>query len=154
MKRGFVFWFLIVFFGINIIMLLMAQVGIFNYDLAVSLGQHDKEEWIGETGVAIALGFNLGDILQEVFCLLAIIGLFRRKLYGWVASICELAISIYWPITFIGYYFFASKTASFQMPNSVVKTHIIFMVIWIIIGIICIPYLIKYRQKFVDKFLP
>ncbi len=152
MKRGFVFWFLILFFGINIIILLMAQVGIVNYDLAVSLGQHDNKEWIGETGVAIALGFNVGDLLQEVFCVLAIIGLFRRKLFGWVTAICELAISIYWPVTFSAYYFFASKTAAFQMPSSTVVTHVVFFIIFILIGISCLIYLVRNRHRFVDKF--
>jgi len=152
MKRGFMFWFLIVFFGINILMLLTAQVGIFNYDLGVALTQHEPKEWIGETGVAIALGFNIGDIVQEVFCILAIIGLFRRKLYGWVASICELAINIYWPLTFAGYYFFASKTTSFQMPDSALTTHSIFFAIYILIGILCLFYLVRNRHRFVARF--
>lgn len=152
MKRGIVFWVLIVFFGINIIMLLTAQMGIFDYDLGVSLGQHDPEEWIGETGVAIALGFNIGDIVQEVFCILAIIELFRRKLYGWISAICELAISIYWPLTFSGYYFFASGTSAFQIPGSVLITHYIFFALYILIGVICILYLVKYRYKFVNGF--
>ena len=133
-------------------MLLTAQVGIFNYDFAVSLGQHEPKEWLGETGVAINLGFNIGDIVQEVFCVLAIIGLFRRKLYGWVTSICELAISIYWPLVLSGYYFFASNTAVFQMPNSALVTHSIIFVVWILIGIACIFYLVKNRHRFVTKF--
>jgi len=152
MKRGFVFWFLIVFFCINILMLLMAQVGLFNYDLGVALSQHDPVKWIGETGVAIALGFNIGDIVQEVLCIIAIAGFFRKKLYGWVAAICELAISIYWPLTFTGYYFFASKTTAFQMPESALFTHSVVFVLWFCIGISCIFYIVRNRHRFVTDF--
>jgi len=102
MKRGFFFWFLIIFFSFNILALLIGQVGLFDYDLGVALSQHDPVDWIGETGVAIALGFNIGDIIQEVLCILEITGLLRKKLYGWVAAICELTITIYWPLTWAG----------------------------------------------------
>ena len=151
MRRGIIFWFLILLFSVNTLMLLLAQVGLFDYDLAVSMGQHEPRSWIGETGVAIALGFNVGDVLQEIFCVLAIIGLFRRKLYGWMAALCEMTISMYRSIVFSGYYFFAGKTEAFQIPSSALSTNYLFFLLYTLVGVTCIIYLVTNRQKFTEE---
>ena len=131
-------------------MLAIGQLGFVDYDVSVQFGQHVPQEWVGETGVAIALGFSVADFVQELFCLLAILGLFRRKIYGWIAALCEFAILIYWSLTLGAYYYFARETSSFQIPETALFTQYILFLFYMLIGIVCIYYLVRHRSTYVD----
>ena len=150
MSRPLTFWFLIAFFAVTFVMLAIGQLGVFDDEVSVQFGQHVPKEWIGETGVAIALGFNVGDFVQELLCLLAILGLFRRKVYGWVAALCEFSVLIYWSLTLGAYYYYATTTGAFHIPNSVLFTQYVLFLLYVVVGTICIFYLVKTRSEFVE----
>lgn len=150
MSRPLIFWFFIAFFAVTFVMLAIGQIGVIDYEVSVQFGQHIPKEWVGETGVAIALGFSVGDFVQELLCLLAILGLFRRKVYGWIAALCEFSIIIYWSLTLGAYYYFARGTSSFHIPDSILFTHYLLFLLYIIVGIVCIFYLVKHRSTYAD----
>jgi len=150
MNRGLLFWFFIAFFAVTFLMLVIGQLGMVDYEASVQFGQHVPAEWIGETGVAVSLGFCVGNFVQEIFCLLAILGLFQRKIYGWIAALCEFSVLIYWSLTLNAYYYFAGNTSNFHIPDSLLITQYLLFLMYCLVGIVSIIYLVTNRSRFVD----
>ena len=94
------FWVLIVIAIVLVALLLAGQtLGVFNYDLAVSIGMQESKDEIGNIGIAFAKGFGFADtVLYIPLFLIGIIGLFKNKRWGKYAMFGALAISVYWPI--------------------------------------------------------
>ena len=149
-SRDLVFWFLCLYFSMTFVMILLSQIGMFHYDVSVQFGQHVPVEWIGETGVAMSLGFNVADIVQQLFCVLAVMGLFRRKMYGWIAALCEMAISLYWPLAMGATYFFARETQDFSVPSQIVTSQFVLFGFYVAVSLICMIYLVQNRYRLVD----
>lgn len=82
---------------------------------------------------------------------MAILGLFRRKVYGWVAALCEFSVLIYWSVTLGAYYYIAERTGAFHIPNSVLLTQYILFLLYVLVGTICIFYLVKNRSIFIEE---
>ncbi len=98
--KGRPFWILISIASVLVLMLLAGQtLGVFNYDLAVSIGMQESENEIGKIGIAFAKGFGFSDtVIYIPLFLIGIIGLLKNKRWGKYSMFGALAISIYWPI--------------------------------------------------------
>jgi len=99
-SEGLKFKILITFSIVLTIFLLVSQTfSLINYDLVVSLGLQESAEEVTNLGIAWAKAFALGDTLGYIpFLVAGIIGLIKRKRWGYYAMFGSLAISVYWPI--------------------------------------------------------
>ena len=83
-----------------LIFLLAGQTfSLINYDITESLGLQESEEEVTLLGIAWLKAFALGDTMSYIPLLIAgLIGLHKRKSWGFYAMFGSLAISVYWPI--------------------------------------------------------
>jgi hypothetical protein len=148
--RNIGFWILISLGILLTIMLLIGQTfSLINYDLTVSLGLQESVEEVSEVGVAWAKGFAFGDtILYLPLLLIGIIGLLKRKSWGFYSMFGALAITVYWPIVSLSTIFIV-RTAVNLNPDKYVSYSIILPLI-AIYGLWGMWYLHKNRNKFVN----
>lgn len=99
-KRNIGFKVLIITSILLLFFLLVGQsFSLINYDWAVSVGLQESEEEVTKLGIAWAKAFALGDTLAYIPLLIAgIIGLMKRKRWGFFSMFASLAMSVYWPI--------------------------------------------------------
>ena len=137
------FWILILIASVLVIMLLAGQtLGVFNYDLAVSIGMQESEEEIGKIGIAFAKGFGFADtVIYIPLFLLGIIGLIKNKRWGKYTMFGALAISVYWPLVHL-YAIFIDKISISLHPEKYIYYPIILSLI-IIYGLWGMLYLYK-----------
>ncbi len=91
---------LIIFSIILLIFLLVGQsFALINYDFLVSIGLQESVEEITLVGIAFAKGFAFGDTVIYIPLIIAgVVGLLKRKRWGFHAFFGSLAISVYWPL--------------------------------------------------------
>ena len=135
------FWFLISIAVVLIIMFLAGQtLGVFNYDLAVSIGMQESEDEIGRVGIAFAKGFGFADTIVYIpLFLLGIFGLLKNKRWGKYSMFGALAISVYWPIVHL-YAIFIDKISITLQPDKYIYYPIVLSLI-IVYGIWGMNYL-------------
>lgn len=135
------FWILISIAAVLIIMFLAGQtLGVFNYDLAVSIGMQESENEIGKIGIAFAKGFGFADtVIYIPLFLIGIIGLLKNKRWGKYSMFGALAISVYWPIVHL-YAIFVDKISITLHPDKYIYYPIVLSLI-IIYGIWGMRYL-------------
>ena len=148
--RNIGFWILISLGILLTIMLLMGQTfSLINYDLTVSLGLQESVEEVSEVGVAWAKGFAFGDtVLYLPLLLIGIIGLLKRRSWGFYSMFGALAITVYWPIVSLST-IFIGRTALNLNPDKYVSYSIILPLI-AIYGLWGMWYLHKNRSKFIN----
>ncbi len=112
LKKDTSFWVLIIIASILVVMFLLGQtLGLFNYDLAVSIGTQESVEEIGNVGIAFAKGFGFADtVLYIPLFVIGIIGLLKQKRWGKYSMFGGLAISVYWPLVHL-YAIFIDKAS-------------------------------------------
>lgn len=112
------FWILISIALVLVIMFLAGQtLGIFNYNLAVSIGMQESENEIGKIGIAFAKGFGFADtVIYIPLFLIGIIGLFKNKRWGKYSMFGALAITVYWPLVHL-YAIFIDKISITLHPE-------------------------------------
>jgi hypothetical protein len=117
-NKGKSFWVLIIIASILVVMFLAGQtLGVFNYDLAVSIGMQESENEIGKVGIAFAKGFGFADtVLYIPLFVVGIIGLLKNKRWGKYAMFASLAISVYWPLVHL-YAIFIDKVSITLHPE-------------------------------------
>ena len=148
--RNIGFWILISLGILLTIMLLIGQTfSLINYDLTVSLGLQESVEEVSEVGVAWAKGFAFGDtVLYLPLLLIGIIGLLKRRSWGFYSMFGALAITVYWPIVSLST-IFIGRTALNLNPDKYVSYSIILPLI-AIYGLWGMWYLHKNRDKFIN----
>ena len=148
--RNIGFWILIGLGILLTIMLLMGQTfSLINYDLTVSLGLQESVEEVSEVGVAWAKGFAFGDtVLYLPLLLIGIIGLLKRRSWGFYSMFGALAITVYWPIVSLST-IFIGRTVLNLNPDKYVSYSIILPLITIY-GLWGMWYLYKNRDKFIN----
>ena len=92
----------ITFFNI-IILLLFLIVGqsysLIDYNYVVSIGLQESSEEVTKVGIAWIKAFAIGDTLAYIpLLLLGIIGMIKKRKWGYYSMFASLAISVYWPI--------------------------------------------------------
>jgi len=139
--KGRSFWMLISIASVLVLMLLAGQtLGVFNYDLAVSIGMQESENEIGKVGIAFAKGFGFADtVIYIPLFLIGIIGLLKNKRWGKYSMLGALAISVYWPIVHL-YAIYIDKISITLSPEKYIYYPIVLSLI-IIYGLWGIRYL-------------
>lgn len=148
--RNIGFWILI---GLGILLTIMLLIGqtfsLINYDLTVSIGLQESVEEVSEVGVAWAKGFAFGDtVLYLPLLLIGIIGLLKRRSWGFYSMFGALAITVYWPIVSLSAIFIGRSVLNLN-PDKYVSYSIILPLI-AIYGLWGMWYLYKNRNKFIN----
>lgn len=89
--------------GLGILLVFFLVIGqtlsLFDHELAITLGLQESEEEIGSIGTVFAKGFAFGDTIFYIpLLILGIIGLLKRKRWGFYFMFASMAITVYWPI--------------------------------------------------------
>jgi len=117
--------FIIGFFILSIAMWIIGQGGaIIAYDFVAELGfQHDIRENVDPVMIETGRGIAFGDVvIQLPLFILGVIGLWRLRYYGVVASWMALAIHLYWiTVAWAKQYFYLN--ASFTCEPFPVSLH-------------------------------
>ena len=94
--------FIIGFHLLNILLWTIGQGGaVVSYDMVVQWGLQDPRELIDPVIVEVNRGIGLADaIIMIPLFIFAVIGLWRLRFYGAMASWLALGITLYWPVVF------------------------------------------------------
>ncbi len=86
------------FFVVSVCFWVVGQGGaVVAYDRVAELGFHPERHRVDPITVLVTQGIAIGDVLIQLpFFLLAIIGLWRLKIYGVAAAWIALGINLYW----------------------------------------------------------
>jgi hypothetical protein len=95
------FWVVVVFLAVSIVLMLVGQtVGVFNYDLAVSMGLQEKPEEMTEFGVQVGRAFGAADtVIYIPLMVISMIGLILRKRWSLLVTAAFFGASAYWTVT-------------------------------------------------------
>jgi hypothetical protein len=87
----------------NIILWTIGQGGaVISYDVVAQWGLQDPRAVIDPAIVEVNRGIGLADMMTMLpLFIIAVIGLWRLKFYGAVASWLALGITLYWPLVFL-----------------------------------------------------
>ena len=87
---------------LNILLWTIGQGGaVISYDIVAKWGLQDPRKLIDPVIVEVNRGIGLADMLTMIpLFIIAVIGLWRLRFYGAVASWLALGITIYWPVVF------------------------------------------------------
>jgi hypothetical protein len=131
------------------IFLLVGQTfSLINYELVVSLGLQESVEEVTSLGIAWAKAFALGDTLAYIpFLIAGIIGLIKRKRWGYYAMFGSLAISVYWPIVNLSAVYLGRDSVVLS-PDKLTSFYIILPLITIY-GIWGILYIYKHQKNLI-----
>jgi len=113
----------------NIIMWTIGQGGaVISYDTVARWGLQDPRALLDPVIVEVNRGIGLADLLTMIpLFFMAVIGLWRLKFYGAVASWLVLGISFYWPIVFFGNQYFYGQEGIKYNPTPI--STILFLVV-------------------------
>ena len=94
------YWFLITFSSVLLLFLIVGQsFALINYNYVVSIGLQESIEEVTKIGIAWLKAFAIGDTLAYIPLLLAgIIGMIKKRKWGYISMFASLAISVYWPV--------------------------------------------------------
>lgn len=147
-RRDFTFWILIILSIVLALFLLVGQTfSLINYDLIVSFGLQESVEEVTALGIAWAKAFALGDTLVYIpLLIVGIIGLLKRKKWGFYTMLSSLAISTYWPIVNLSAIYFGRNEMALD-PGKYVSFSIILPLITLY-GFWGIWYLHKHQNIF------
>ena len=94
------YWFLITFSSVLLLFLIVGQsFALIDYNYVVSIGLQESIQEVTIIGIAWLKAFAIGDTLAYIPLLLAgIIGMIKKRKWGYISMFASLAISVYWPI--------------------------------------------------------
>ena len=121
---------------LSIILWTIGQGGaVIAYDTVAKLGLQEPRELVDPVIVEVNKGIGFTDfIIQIPLFILAVIGLWRLKFFGAVASWLLFGITIYWPVVaWSNKYFFARaavKYHPFDVITHVILALIILFAVW------------------------
>lgn len=95
------FWIIFVFLALSIVLMLMGQtLGVFNYELAASMGLQEKPEEMTEFGVQVNRAFGAADTVVYIpLMVVSMIGLWLRKRWSLLTLAAFFGASAYWTAT-------------------------------------------------------
>ena len=141
-KKTFGIW--LAYFALVLILLawVMQAFSILNWEMAVEMGLQNSSFKADEIEIVKATkerGEAIADLLWPLpLTLIAIVGITKRKLYGFVAAMMDFAICIYFPLFYV-----------FQLWNSNIETAIAAIILWAIPSILGIIGLWSNRTLFI-----
>jgi hypothetical protein len=114
--RSLGFWVIVVFLAASIVLMLMGQtLGVFNYDLAASMGLQEKPEEMTDFGVQVNRAFGVSDTIVYVpLMVISLVGLFRRKHWALATLAAFFGASAYWTVTVTFIFLFLPGVAGYS----------------------------------------
>lgn len=99
--RSFGFWVIFVFLALSIVLMLFGQtLGVFNYELAASMGLQEKPEEMTEFGVQVNRAFGAADTVVYIpLMVVSMIGLWLRRRWSLLTTAAFFGASAYWTAT-------------------------------------------------------
>jgi hypothetical protein len=128
--------FIIAFHLFNIVLWTIGQGGaLVSYDTVARWGLQDPRDLVDPVIVAVNKGIGLADMVAMMpLFIVAVIGLWRLKFYGAVASWMVFGFSVYWPVVFwSSQYFYGQagvKHQAIALSSHVILLSILFIAIW------------------------
>lgn len=103
------YWFLVVFLGLSILLMLVGQtLGVFNYELAESIGLQEKAADMTPFGVEVNRAFGAADTVVYIPLMVAsLVGLWQRRRWAVLTTAAFFGASIYWTATVSFIFWFA-----------------------------------------------
>lgn len=113
--------FIIGFHLFNILLLTIGQGGaVISYDTVAEWELQAPRNLIDPVIVEVNRGIGLADIITLIpLFILAVIGLWRLKFFGAVASWLALGITVYWPVVFWSSQYFYGQAAIKYQPTQI-----------------------------------
>jgi len=127
---------IIAFHLLSIILWIIGQGGaVIFYDTVAKWGLQESRELVDPVIVEVNRGIGLADfIIQIPLFILAVIGLWRLRFFGAVASWLVLGMTLYWPVVaWSNKYFFAQagvKYQPFDIATNVILALILLFAAW------------------------
>lgn len=124
------------FFLLSAILWIIGQGGaVIYYDSVAKMGFQEPRESVDAVIVEVNRGIALADVIIQIpLFILAVMGLWRLKFFGAVASWLVLGISFYWPtVAWFKQYFYAHasvKCQPFDIPTHLILAFIFLFSIW------------------------
>jgi hypothetical protein len=139
---------IIAFFLLSAVAWTFGQGGaVIAYDTVAAWGMQDPRETLDPTIVEVNRGIGMTDmIVQMPLFIIAIIGLWRLKFYGAVASWLVLGTTLYWPLVHWCCTIFYSREG-IKHPPTDAATHVILIFI-LVFAFWATWYLYKTRRLF------
>jgi len=136
------YWFLAVFLGVSILLMLLGQtMAVLDYELAVRLGLQESLEEVGPFGVQMNRAFGASDTVVYVPLMLAsLLGLLRRRRWSLVTTAAVAGISLYWSMTIVFVLVFARTVPGYSLRPG--PEYAVFLGAYVVFGIWCIGYLV------------
>jgi len=121
---------------LSIILWIIGQGGaVISYDTVAKWGLQGPRELLDPVIVEVNRSIGLADIIIQIpLFILAVLGLWRLRFYGALASWLVLGITIYWPVVAWAEHYFFSQAAvkyhPFDMATNGVLTFIFLFAVW------------------------
>jgi hypothetical protein len=127
----------------NIILWTIGQGGaVISYDTVAKWGLQDSREMIDPVIVEVNRGIGLTDIIIMIpLFIIAVVGLWRFKFYGAVASWLALGITLYWPVVFWSSQYLYGQSGIKYQPTLLSTS--VFLSMLLIISLWAVWYLLK-----------
>jgi len=124
------------FHMLSIILWIIGQGGaVIAYDTVAKWGLQEPRELVDPVIVEVNRAIGLGDIIIQIpLFILAVIGLWRLRLYGAIASWLAFGITLYWPVVFWSSQHFYEQAGIKHQPTpisfNVILTLILLFAVW------------------------
>ena len=141
-RRPAAFWFNILFLAVSVVLMLAGQtLGVFDYDLAVSMGLQEKPEEMTEFGVQVNRAFGVSDTVVYVPLIVAsLVGLWLRKRWSLLTTAAFCGASAYWTVTVTFIFIFAPGVPGYSnIPGPEIW---LFIGTYMVVGVVGLCYLI------------
>ena len=108
-RRPAAFWLIVVFLAVSITLMLVGQtLGVFDYELAASMGLQEKPSEMTEFGVQVNRAFGAADTVVYIpLMLVSIVGLWLRQRWALLTLAAFFGASAYWTATVTFIFLFA-----------------------------------------------
>jgi hypothetical protein len=129
-------WIIIVFHVFSLVIWFFGQsMAVVDYDKVASWGLQDPRALVDPTIVEVnrAIGLTVTIVMLPLF-IVAVIGLFRRRFYGAIASWLAFGMTLYWPVMFwCSQYFYSAvgiKHAPTQLSTIIIPGALFLIACW------------------------
>ena len=135
------------FHMLNILLWTIGQGGaVISYDMVAKWGLQDPREVIDPVIVEVNRGIGLADMIIMIpLFIIAVIGLWRLKFYGAIASWLALGITFYWPVVFWSSQYFYGQAGIKHKPSQMSVT--LFLSLLLLFAVWASWYLFKNHKQ-------
>lgn len=147
--RSFGFWVIVVFFGVSVVLMLAGQtLGVFNYELAASMGLQEKPEEMTEFGVQVNRAFGAADTVVYIpLMVVSMIGLWFRKRWSLLTTAAFFGASAYWTVTVTFIFLFLPGVEGYSnVPGPEIW---LFIGIYMVAGVLGLLYVVFREEQLI-----